>query len=147
MQQQLTADKLNEIPWMAQFAPKNSKIDAQDSGVSTANIRAVWLIAKPNCTASLAAALKGPLIGLLQPAPGFEGSIVLRAHNESRSVIVLTFWEKSAQAIHTRWEDFSAVQRLLSPLVDVCTKVQAYEGEVSIPKDHPPSRSMPANPS
>jgi hypothetical protein len=145
MQTQLAAEASKEISWIAQLAAPQSHSPAEYSAMSTANIRAVWLIAKPERSANLGAALKGPLLGLLESAPGFAGSMVLYAHKESRSVMVLTFWGKSAQAINTCWEEFSAVRRLLSPLVDVCTKVQVYEGEITAANGLSTVRHMPAS--
>jgi len=147
MQSQLAAGNLNEIPWTAKLAATHPQTTSDNSVAVTTNIRAVWLIAKADCAAGLAAALNGPLLGFLRSAPGFAGSLVLHAHKEFRSVMVLTFWEQSAQAAQTRWEEFSAVQRLLSPLVDVCTRVQAYEGKMSAPNGRSAFRSNPMNPS
>lgn len=92
----------------------------------TRNVRSLGFISKPGQTQELKACIEGPLIDCLRQVPGFAGAMVLHAQKESRNLWVLTFWEAKNQAANNRWEDFSAVRKLLSPLIDVCTKVQTF---------------------
>ena len=95
------------------------------------NIRAAGFIARPDSVDDLANCINGPLMRLLRQIAGFSGAVVLRAHRESRSVTVLTFWKTEAQAMQTCWEEFSAVCQMLYPLVDVCTRVQTFHGTMA----------------
>lgn len=105
-----------------------SKATSRFQNRMSANIRAAGFIAKPESVDDLMDCINGPLMGLLGETPGFSGAVVLRAHKESRSVTVLTFWKTETQAMQTCWEEFSAVCQMLYPLVDVCTRVQTFHG-------------------
>jgi len=104
----------------------------------TENVRSVGFISKPGQIQELKTCLEGPLIDLLQEVPGFAGAIVLCAQKESRNLLVLTFWETEDQAANNSWEEFSVVRALLSPLVDVCTKVQTFQAVLPQPAERCP---------
>jgi hypothetical protein len=91
------------------------------------NVRAVGFISKPERVRELAECTEGPLAQLLNQVPGFVGVMTFNSHKEWRSMLVLTFWETEGQATKNRWEEFSAVRSLVSPLIDACTKVQTFE--------------------
>jgi hypothetical protein len=91
------------------------------------NVRAVELICKPGKIAQLRACIRGPVTDLLRRAEGFSNAMILHAHRESRRVLALSFWETEQQATSNRWEDSSAARKLLSPLIDICAKVETYE--------------------
>lgn len=93
----------------------------------TGNVRAVGFISKPGQIPELKTCIEGPLIDLVRQVPGFAGALVLHAQKESRNLLVLTFWEAENQAANNCWEEFSAVRKLLSPLIDICTKVQTFQ--------------------
>jgi hypothetical protein len=108
-----------------------SKSTNQFENRTNTNIRAAGFIAKPESVDDLTRCINGPLMKLLRQTTGFSGAVVLRAHKESRSVTVLTFWKTEAQAMQTCWEDFSAVCQMLYPLVDLCTRVQTFHGTMA----------------
>jgi hypothetical protein len=93
----------------------------------TENVRSVGFIAKPGQIQELKTCMEGPLIDLLRQTAGFAGAMILHAHKESRSLWMLTFWETEDQATNGCWEEFTPVRKLLSPLIDLCTKVQTFE--------------------
>lgn len=92
------------------------------------NVRAVGLIAKPSAVESLKAHLGGALMDLLRQLPGFSGAMMLHSREGWRSMIVLTFWETEEQAAGTHWEEIPSVRGLVFPFVDICKKVQTFEG-------------------
>ena len=123
------AEQRRETLWMGQAPGCTRGVQGDYRPTqATSNIRAVGFIAKPTNIHDLTASMKGQLIKLLRQAPGFAGAIILHAHKESRNVTVLTFWETEMQATDTCWEQFQAVRKLIAPLVDVCTKVQTFQG-------------------
>lgn len=93
----------------------------------TRNIRSVGFISKPGETQELKGCIEGPVLDHLRKVPGFAGLMILHAQKESRNLWVLSFWEAESQAANTCWEEFPAVRELLSPLIDICTKVQTFE--------------------
>lgn len=93
----------------------------------TRNIRSVGLISKPGRTQELKQRLEGPVLDHLRAVPGFGGAMILHTQKESRNLWVLTFWDAEDRAAATRWEESPGVRALLSPLIDVCMKVQTFE--------------------
>jgi hypothetical protein len=110
--------------------PAGVFVGARESQRLIWNVRAVGFISRPERVAELTACLEGPVIGLLRDVRGFASAIVLQSHREGRSVLILTFWETKAQAMKNRWEQLSTVRELVSPLVDVRTKVQTFQASV-----------------
>jgi hypothetical protein len=104
----------------------------------TSHVRSVGFISKPGQIQELKACIEGRLIDLLRETPGFAGAMILRAQKESRSLWVLTFWEAEGQAANNCWEEFSVVRKLLSPLIDVCTKVQTFQATLPKPTERCP---------
>jgi heme-degrading monooxygenase HmoA len=126
---QTALEQAHEISPRSEFPLAGSESQSIRSAIRAAsNIRAVGFIAKPESVHDLTTTVKGQLIKLLRQAPGFDGAMLLHSHKEWRNVTLLTFWETEAQALHTDWEDFQAVRKLISPLVDMCTKVQTFQG-------------------
>jgi len=101
----------------------------------TGNVRAVGFISKPGQIQELKTCIEGPLTDLVRQVRGFAGALVLHTQKESRNLLVLTFWEAESQAANNCWEEFSAVRNLLSPLIDVCTKVQTFQATVPQPTE------------
>jgi hypothetical protein len=110
--------------------PAGVFVGARESQRPIWNVRAVGFIARPERVAELTACLEGPVTRLLREVRGFASAIVLQSHQEGRSVLVLTFWETKAQAMKNCWEQLSTVRQLVSPLVDVRTKVQTFQASV-----------------
>jgi hypothetical protein len=122
-------EKAHNPSWVFDMLYCNAKQESGNGRVFTsANIRSVGFIAKPDKANELTICMRGPLVKLLRQAPGFTGAMFLHSHQERRSVMVLTFWESERQATHTCWEEFVSVRRLLAPLVDVCSRVQTFQG-------------------
>jgi hypothetical protein len=124
----------------APFGPPAAEPD-RHMDQRTLNIRAVGFVAKPGSIHDLTAVANGPLMELLRQAPGFVNAIVLHAHKEMRNITVLTLWETETHAMRTCWEEFRAVRKLTSPLVDVCTKVQTLQGMLAEPNDRSTNRT------
>jgi hypothetical protein len=102
----------------------------------TWNVRSLGFISKPGQIQELKTCIEGPLIDCLRQVPGFAGAMVLHAQREWRNLLVLTFWEAESQAADNYcWEEFSAVRKLLSPLIDVCTKVQTFQATLPPPTE------------
>jgi hypothetical protein len=122
-------EKSHDPSWVFDMLYSNAKREPDNGAAfTTANIRAVGFIAKPDKANDVTTCMRGPLVKLLRQAPGFTGAMILHSHQERRSVMVLTFWETERQATHTCWEEFVSVRRLLAPLVDVCSRVQTFQG-------------------
>jgi hypothetical protein len=101
----------------------------------TSHIRSVGFISKPGQIQELKTCLEGPLMEALHQTRGFGGAMILHAQKESRSLWVLTFWEAEDQAANNSWEEFPAIRKLLSPLIDVCTKVQTFQATLPQPAE------------
>lgn len=123
----LAIGDLSETQLAGAFWESESFEEGRETIRMTRNVRSVGFISKPGQIRELKTCLEGPLIDLLCQAPGFAGAIILHAQKESRNLWVLTFWEAENQAAQNCWEEFSAVRKLLSPLIDVCTKVQTFQ--------------------
>jgi hypothetical protein len=106
--------------------PRESSTMPQGSLRPNWHVRAVGFIAKPERTYELAGSIEGPVTSVLQELPGFAGAIVLHSRNEPRNLLVLTFWKTEKQAATSCWEELKAVLKTISPMVDVCTKVQTF---------------------
>jgi hypothetical protein len=115
---------------MEALLPAGVFVGARESQRPVWNVRAVGFISRPERVADLIACLEGPVTDLLRQIRGFASAIVLQSHKEERSVLVLTFWETKTQAMKNCWEQLSAMRELISPLVDVRTKVQTFQASV-----------------
>jgi hypothetical protein len=124
-----------EIQLADAFLESESFAQGRKTVRMTRNVRSVGFISKPGQTQELKTCLEGPLIDRLRQAPGFAGAMVLHAQKESRNLWLLTFWEAENQAANNCWEEFPAVRKLLSPLIDVCTKVQTFQATVPQPTE------------
>ena len=126
---EVATEKAQNPAWVFDMLYSNAKREPANGPMFTAaNVRSVGFIAKPDKANDLTICMRGPLVKLLRQAPGFTGSMILHSHQERRSVMVLTFWENERQATHTCWEEFASVRALLAPLVDVCSRVQPFQG-------------------
>ena len=122
-------EKSQDRSWVFDMLYSNAKREPDNGAAfATANIRAVGFISKPDKANDVTTCMRGPLVNLLRQAPGFAGAMILNSHQERRSVMVLTFWETERQATHTCWEEFLSVRRLIAPRVDVCSRVQTFQG-------------------
>jgi len=93
------------------------------------SVRSVGFIAKPEKTDELIACLEGSVNEILQQMPGFAGSMILRSQSELRKLLALTFWTTEKHATTNCWERRRPVRQLISPTVDVCTKVQIFRAD------------------
>jgi hypothetical protein len=91
------------------------------------NVRAVEFICKPGKIREVHECIRGPIADLLRNADGFSNAMILHSHGELRRVLVLSFWETEEQARANRWEDSTTARKLVSPLIDVCARVETYE--------------------
>lgn len=123
-------NECTEANAMEALLPAGVFVGARESQRPVWNVRAVGFISRPERVADLTACLEGPVTDLLRQIRGFASAIVLQSHKEERSVLVLTFWETKAQAMKNCWEQLSAMRELISPLVDVRTKVQTFQASV-----------------
>jgi hypothetical protein len=79
----------------------------------------------------------------LKKQRGFAGVIVLSSLKEPRLILVMSFWKAEKDA-ETRWESSAPVLRMVSPLIDVCTRVHTYEAAMpSLPDAPLPVMVMP----
>jgi hypothetical protein len=112
----------NSNPWEAAtpLAP-NRNLRAR-----TLPVRSVELIAQPGKIRELRNCVRGALIDHLKKQRGFSGVIVLSSLKEPRLILVMSFWRAERDA-ENRWEFSAAVLKMVSPLIDVCTRVHTYE--------------------
>jgi hypothetical protein len=132
---EMAIDDSSEIQLVDAFLESESFPQKRETARMTRNVRSVGFISKPGQTQELKTCLEGPLIDRLRQAPGFAGAMVLHAQKESRNLWVLTFWQAENQAANNCWEEFSGVRELLSPLIDVCTKVQTFQATLPQPTE------------
>jgi hypothetical protein len=112
----------NSNPWEATtpLAPN------RNLGARTLHVRSVELIAQPGRIRQLGSCVRGALMDHLTKQRGFGGVIVLSSLKEPRLILVMSFWKAEKDA-ETRWECSAAVLKMVSPLIDVCTRVHTYE--------------------
>jgi hypothetical protein len=96
-------------------------------GFRTLNARSVEFIAQPGKIRELRSCIRGSLMDYLKKQRGFSGAIVLTSHKEPRLVLVMSLWKTEGDAAGNRWESSGVVLKMLSPLIDVCTRVHTYE--------------------
>jgi hypothetical protein len=113
----------NSDPWEAttKLAP------TVDGRFQTLNARSVELIAQPGKIRELRNCIQGALMEHLKKQRGFSSAIVLVSHKEPRLVLVMSFWKAEKDATGNRWESSAAVLKMISPLIDVCSRVHTYE--------------------
>jgi hypothetical protein len=92
----------------------------------TLHARSVELVAQPGKTRELGSCVRGALMDHLKKQRGFAGVIVLSSVKEPRLILVMSFW-KSEKDAGNRWETSAAVLKMVSPLIDVCTRVHTYQ--------------------
>jgi hypothetical protein len=129
----------NSNPWEARTAA------LAPNGIlgRTLHVRSVELIAQPRTIHELGIWVRGALLDHLKKQRGFAGAIVLGSRKEPRLILVMTFWNAEKDA-GNRWEYSAAVLKMVSPLIDVCTRVNTYEAALPGFPDAPlPSAATP----
>jgi hypothetical protein len=111
----------NSIPWEAKTALAPNTL-----GTQTLHARSVELVAQPGKIRELGSCVRGTLMDHLKKQRGFAGVIVLCSVKEPRLILVMSFW-KSEKDAGNRWESSAAVLKMVSPLIDVCTRVHTYQ--------------------
>lgn len=126
-------------PWEARtaLAPNDAL------GVQTLHARSVELLAQPGKIDELRSCVRGALMEHLKKQRGFAGVIVLCSVKEPRLILVMSFW-KSEKDAGNRWESSVAVLKMVSPLMDVCTRVHTYQAAMpSFPAAPRPVAAIP----
>jgi hypothetical protein len=112
----------NSSPWEARAA----LVPNDALGTQTLHARSVELVAQPGKIRELGSCVRGALMDHLKKQRGFAGVIVLCSVKEPRLILVMSFW-KSEKDAGNRWESSAAVLKMVSPLIDVCTRVHTYQ--------------------
>jgi hypothetical protein len=112
----------NSTPWEARAAlsPKSAL------GIQTLHARSVELVAHPGKTRELGSYVRGALMEHLKKQRGFAGAIILSSVKEQRLIVVMSFWKAEKDAAN-RWESSATVLKMVTPLIDVCTRVHTYQ--------------------
>ena len=129
----------NSSPWEARsaLAPNDAL------GTQTLHARSVELVAQPGKTRELGSCVRGALMDHLKKQRGFAGVIVLSSVKEPRLILVMSFW-KSEKDAGNHWESSAAVLKMVSPLIDVCTRVHTYQAAMpSFPEASRPGAAIP----
>ena len=126
-------------PWDARTA-----LAANDAlGTQTLHARSVELVAQHGKIRELGSCVRGALMDHLKKQRGFAGVIVLCSVKEPRLILVMSFW-KSEKDASNRWESSAAVLKMLSPLIDVCTRDHTYQAAMpSFPAAPLPAAAIP----
>jgi hypothetical protein len=95
-------------------------------GIQTLHARSVELVAQPGKIRELGNCVRGALMEYLKRQKGFAGVIVLSSVKEPRLILVMSFWKAEKDAA-SRWESSAAVLKMVTPLIDVCTRVHTYQ--------------------
>jgi hypothetical protein len=128
----------NSSPWKARTALAPNIL-----GTQTLHARSVELVAQPGKTRELGSCVRGGLMDHLKKQRGFAGVIVLCSVKEPRLILVMSFWRSEKDA-GNRWESATAVLRMVSPLIDVCTRVHTYQAAMpSLPDTPLPAAAIP----
>jgi hypothetical protein len=130
----------NSTSWKARTAlAPNSAL-----GIQTLHARSVELVAQPGKIRELGNCVRGSLMEYLKKQRGFTGVIVLSSVKEPRLILVMSFWKAEKDA-GNRWECSTAVLKMVSPLIDVCTRVHTYQAAMPGFPDAPlPMATTPA---
>jgi hypothetical protein len=122
----------NSDPWEAgsALAPNGNL------GFRSVNARSVEFIAQPGKIHELRSCVRGALMGHLKKQRGFAGAIVLSSVKEPRLILVMSFWKTEKDA-GNQWESSATVLKMISPLIDVCTRVHTYEAALPSLMDDP----------
>jgi hypothetical protein len=112
----------NSDPWEARtgLAP-NGALEFQ-----MLNARCVEFVAQAGKIHKLRDCVQGRLMDYLKKQRGFAGAVILSSLKEPRLILVMSLWKGEKDA-GNRWETSPAVLRLISPMIDVCTRVHTYE--------------------
>lgn len=98
------------------------------------NAETIEFIAKPSKAIELRSAISDRVMPLLRERCGFINTILLTSQNEPRRLLAITFWKTSEDAQHAMWEEIPLLCELLAPLVDSCSRAQAFH--VAGAQDH-----------
>ncbi len=122
----------NSNPWETRTAlAPNSAL-----GTQTLHARSVELVAQPGKICELGSCVRGALMEYLKKQRGFAGVIVLSSVKEPRLILVMSFWKAEKDAAN-RWECSAAVLKMVTPLIDVCTRVHTYQAAMPAFPDTP----------
>ena len=102
--------------------------------------RSVELIAQPSRIHELRDCVQGPLMNYLRKLPGFAGVIVLNSVKEPRLILVMSLWNGEKHASSNRWESSATVLKMISPLIDVCSRVHTYDAAMPVVVASEPAR-------
>jgi hypothetical protein len=128
----------NSSPWEARTALAPNTL-----GTQTLHARSVELVAQPGKIRELRSCVRGTLMDHLKKQRKFAGVIVLCSVKEPRLILVMSFW-KSEKDAGNRWESSAAVLKMVSPLIDVCTRVHTYQAAMPSFADAPlPAAAIP----
>lgn len=131
---EMTVHDSPEISW-GQILLEGEGFAHEKTVRTVRNVRSVGFISKPGQIQELKDCLEGPLVDLLRQTAGFAGAMILHAQKESRNLWVLTFWETENQATNNHWEESCEIRQLLSPLIDVRTKVRTFQATLPKPAE------------
>src|ERR1700756_840280 len=121
----------NSSPWDARTTMAPNTL-----GTQTLHARSVELVAQPGKIRELGSCVRGTLIAYLKKQRGFSGATALSSVKEPRLMLVMSFWKAEKDAAN-RWESSAAVLKLVTPLIDVCTRVHIYQAAMPCFPDAP----------
>ena len=129
----------NSSPW----EPRAASAPNDALGVQTLHARSVELVAQPGKIHELGSCVRDALMDHLKKQRGFAGVIVLSSMKEPRLILVMSFW-KSEKDAGNRWESSEVILKMVSPLIDVCTRVHTYQAAMpGLPDAPPPVAAIP----
>jgi hypothetical protein len=99
------------------------------SGFSCVTALSVEFVAKPQEAHRVQSAIPAALVGALQNVSGFAGCLVMVSEQEGRLVTVITLWVGNDRLKRCR-ENLRWVQKLLTPYVDRCLRVQTLAAQL-----------------
>lgn len=120
----------NSEPWEARtgLAPEE-RLPFQ-----TLNARCVEFVAQAGRIQELRNCVQGRLMDYLKKQRGFAGAVILSSLKEPRLILVMSLWKGEKDA-GNQWETSAAILGLISPMIDVCTRVHTYEAALPDPVD------------
>lgn len=102
------------------------------SGCSGVTALSVEFVAKPQEAHRVQSAIPAALAGALQDVSGFAGCLVMISEEEARLVTVITLWVGDDRVRRCR-ENARWVQKLLTPYLDRCLRVQFLATHSAVP--------------
>src|SRR5262249_46639268 len=117
---------------LRQTAAGKADLPVSKESISGMSALSVEFVAKPEESHRVQSVIATALEGTLEEVSGFAGCLVMISDQEARLVTVVTLWTGEDRLKHCR-ENARWIQRLLTPYLDRCLRVQTLIAHLPAP--------------